>query len=141
MKRPVARLGMMFAAEPFEDDAVDEIADANCCRRRRSPLGRLSNASSAFTPTQGRAAACALFLRMSRRSDRPRDRVRRVVRGEGVHHHRGVDVIEVAGVDEVNLAPAPSLTEVPSRVTVNVQFVGDRAETDGAPRDDAAMML
>ena len=50
--------------------------------------------------------------------------------GEGVHHHRGVDVIEVAGVDQVDLAAATFLGGCAEQGHRDVQFVGDGTQSD-----------
>ncbi len=51
--------------------------------------------------------------------------------GEGVNHHRGVHVIEVARVDEVDLAAAAFLGRSAEQGDREVQLVGDGPQTDG----------
>ena len=51
--------------------------------------------------------------------------------GEGVHHHRGVDVVEVTGVDEIDLAATALFRRGAQQGHGEVQLVGDRTESDG----------
>ena len=133
MKRPTARLGMMLAAEPpSSHDAVDEVARSKLLTREadRHLSDRHGVEGVDADPRRGRRVGLLAVEGDVEMIDRETMRVESLD-GQGVHHHRGVHVVEVAGVDEVDLAAAALLRGRAEQDDGEVELVGDGGQTDG----------
>ena len=124
---------MMLAAEPPSRTMPCTRSPGRNCWRN-SPIATWRDRHGVervdADPRRGRGVRLLAFEGDVEVVDRETERVESFG-GEGVHHHRRVHVIEVAGVDEVDLAAAALFGRCAEQGHREVQFVGDRTETDG----------
>ena len=133
MKRPATCAGMMLAATPPSTTMPWTWSPGRSCWRSR-PMATwaIVMASSALTPSHGAAEACASRpVKMTSKWSTARQRVSSRSLGPGVDHHRGVHAVEVAGVDQVDLAAAALLRGRAQQHDGEVELVGDRGQPDG----------
>ena len=123
----------MFAAEPPSMTMPWTWSPGRSCwRSRPRATWETVIASSALTPSHGAAEAWAsLPVKVTSKWSTARHGRSRRSLGPGVDHHRGVHVVEEAGVDQVDLAAAALLGGRAEQRHGQVELVGDGGQPDG----------